>query len=102
MPGRSGSRKGGEPLNHPHIVWVRRRIVVRDVVILLGSLQDQRNAHCPPIPKQPFKRLLANLPLSHQDVPVLVGPEGPFTVIEVKEGWRGSRGLLELVEDSFE
>src|SRR5687767_14535028 len=98
MPGAPASPEGGEPLHHPHVVW----LVFGDVVILLGSLQDQRNVCRPPVAKQPSKGLLADLAVSNQNVPVLVGTECAFTVIEMKEGRRGLCCLLELIEDSFE
>ena len=70
-----------EQAHHGEIVRIGGGIVIGDVIMLLWSLQDQRDAFTPLVPKEPPERLTPNPALPDKHMPVLVRSQRPFTVI---------------------
>src|SRR5690606_29800430 len=89
-----------QKLQHLHVPGVRRRIVRGDFRMLLRCLQDQGDAARPAIRQQPSERLAADLAFPQERVPIPVGAELPFAVVEMEEGGRLAGLLLELVQDT--
>src|SRR6188768_866898 len=87
-----------EQAHHGEIERIGGGIVIGNVIMLLWSLQDQRDAFTPLVPKEPPERLTPNLALPDKHMSVLVRSQRSFTVIQMKERGRTSGGFLEQVE----
>src|SRR4051812_47100808 len=84
--------------HHFHVVWVGRIVIVSHLVILLRRLENQRDSAAATILHQPLEGLLSNTAVPYENVPILIRSELPFAVVEMEEGRRLPRVLLELVE----
>lgn len=91
-----------QELHHGQVIGIRRGIVFRNVIVLLWGLQDERYSRSAPVAEQPLERLAADLSVTNQHVPVLVGAECALAVIQMKEGGRHTGGFLKLVEHPSE
>ena len=73
-------------------------VVVRYLVVLLRSLQNQRHSLLRRSLHEPFERLLPNAPVPYENVTILVRSELALAVVEMEERRRLPCGFLEFVE----
>src|SRR5688572_24987940 len=101
-PPSSFRRPTLQQFHHPYVVRVRRIVVVRNLVVLLGSLQDERDPIAARVLHEPFERLLANESVPYENVSILVGAELTSAVVQMKKRRSLAGGLLEFVEHGGE
>src|SRR5205085_6471952 len=91
-----------QQLEHLHVPRIGRRVVVGDLDVDLGGLQDERDAAAPAVGEEPAERIETDLALAEEGVAVAVAAEVAFAVVEVEERRRLTDGALEVVEDAGE
>src|SRR5690606_14558318 len=91
-----------QELDHPHVPWVRRRVVRRDLVVLLRSLEDETDSIGARVVEQPAERLQPDQSLADQRVAVPVAPQLSGAVVQVEEPGRLADRILQLVQDLAE
>ena len=87
-----------QELHHSHVIGIRRIILLSNLEILLRRLENERNIPRASIAQQPSKWLDANLSISYEHVPILVGAERTFAIVEMEEARCFASRLLELIE----
>src|SRR6266550_3515117 len=71
--------------HHFHVVRIGRIIVVGDLIILLGSLENQRNIVAARVLHQPLERLLPYQSVPYENVAILVRSQLSGAVVEMEE-----------------
>src|SRR5688500_6648372 len=87
-----------QQFHHPYVVGIRRIVVLRNVVVLLRSLQDERDPAAAWVLHEPLERLLANESVPYEDVSILVGTKLTRAVVQMEKGRSLAGRLLEFVE----
>src|SRR2546423_10503704 len=85
-------------LEHFHVVWIRRIVVLGYLVIGLRRLENQRDIIAAPILHQPLEGRLADVSFPYENVTIPVRSELGSAVIQMKKRGCLSDHLLELIE----